>query len=213
MVVIGDSNTARMLWQLAGVSGCKRVEPSQAAWASGEVCLNSDINLKMSFLPHGFPTFPEPSRALRYGNVVQLIDALSQNSKVVLVLHYSFRPMLSHLSIMHARLTSVRDAVKRLLTRNSDALVAVRGPHVYRKHLTNEHALRGDSLGPHYIEIIHEVFKNLQDRIVFLDGWDMTVALENPNSQPADRVPFEMMRTVLSFRCNATGGYVPRRKK
>ncbi|XP_059158730.1 NXPE family member 4-like [Physella acuta] len=203
--VFGDSNGVRLYWQLESVTRCSTTQPG--AWPHKAVCKNKGNNITLSFTPHEYPIYLGASwtTKLPYDGVVQHIDALPSNGKIIVIFHYYLHAMTSHLSFAELRLRSVTAACKRLLDRNPDVTIAFRGPHVSSFEWDINHTISGDSLGTFYVKIILNVFKDLMNRIIFLDVWDMTIALENSEFHPTDDVPKYMLNMLLSFRCNTTG--------
>ncbi|CAL1532346.1 unnamed protein product, partial [Lymnaea stagnalis] len=205
---IGDSNAVRLYASLKAVIPCNVTEPG--AWPHREVCRNDQLNVTMSFTPHEYPIICFPFNRTSYGSVPQQIDAIPAAGKVLVVFHYFVHMMQSHLAVVHARLKSARRAIESLLKRNPDAFVAIRGPHVSSYDWVANHATGADNLGTFYLGIIQEEFRDLSDRVLFLDGWGMTLALENAFLHPVDQVPKEMIRTLLAFHCNDAGDAVKR---
>ncbi|XP_059145983.1 NXPE family member 4-like [Physella acuta] len=203
--VFGDSNGVRLYGQLRGWIQCSTTQ--SGAWPYREVCKNSGNNITLTFTPHEYPLYlgSEWTNTLPYDSVAQHIDAMPSNGKIIVVFHYFLHALTSHLSLAELRLRSVTEACKRLLDRNPDATIAFRGPHVASLEWDYNHTVSGDSLGEFYLKIILNVFKELMKRVVFLDGWDMTIALENSGFHPTDNVPKYLINTLLAFRCNSTG--------
>ncbi|XP_059158705.1 NXPE family member 4-like [Physella acuta] len=203
--VFGDSNSLRLYWPLQDWTQCSAT--GNGAWPQKEVCKNKVNNITLTFTPHEYPLHLGASwvSMLRYDGVAQHIDAMPSNEKIIVIIHYYLHVLTSHLSFAELRLRSVTEACKRLLDRNPDATIAFRGPHVASLEYEINHTISGDSLGRFYFKIILKVFKDLMNRIIFLDGWDMTIALENSEFHPTENVPKFLINVLLSFRCNTTG--------
>ncbi|XP_055892455.1 NXPE family member 1-like [Biomphalaria glabrata] len=209
ILIIGDSNAVRLFRALSQITHCTGL--SSSLWPKAGTCRNKDANIILSFTPHELPLYQHSSWTpkLNYKGVAEQISATPSVGKYIIIVHYYLHATPSHLSVVHSRIKSLAEAIRHLARRNPDVLFAFRGPHVTSFDWDINHTIGGDSLGTLYLQLIQETFQDLRDKIVYLDGWGMTIALENAEFHPTDRVPQEMIRTLLSFRCNETG-YVPR---
>ncbi|KAH9515780.1 hypothetical protein Btru_011990 [Bulinus truncatus] len=205
----GDSNAIRLFNSLAAATGCGGL--SNGLWPLAGSCRNTGANINMSFTPHEHPLYQHAywTDRLGYKGVAEYINAVPSVGNFLIIVHYFLHAMLSHLSVVHSRLQTLKTSIRNLSLRNPDVLFAIRGPHVSSFEWDHNHAIGGDNLGKFYVQIIQEIFRDLRDKIVYLDGWGMSLALENADYHPTDRIPQEMIQTLLSFRCNETG-YVPR---
>ncbi|BFZ25924.1 hypothetical protein BsWGS_28962 [Bradybaena similaris] len=134
--------------------------------------------------------------------ISRLVDQIPSNGTHFLVIHYYLHIAPTHLSVVYLRLKAAHDAVQRLINRNPNVVVGIRGPHVTSVDHERNHAVGGDNLGAFWLEMIQYVFADLRSKVVFLDGWEMTIALENPSYHPHDCVPQQLLRTLLAFRCS-----------
>ena len=89
-------------------------------------------------------------------------------------------------------------AIRRLLQRNPDVQVYVRGPHATG---SNMFCLQGDYHADRCFRVLREEFKDLRDQVVLLNAWDMTVANENFDIHPSAHVRNTLCRMVLSHVC------------
>ncbi|KAK6982035.1 NXPE family member 4-like isoform X1 [Biomphalaria glabrata] len=209
IMIFGDSNAVRVFNVLSQVTHCTGL--SSSLWPKAGTCRNKDANIILSFTPHELPLYQHASWTpkLNYKGVAEQIYTTPSVGKYIIIVHYYLHATPSHLSVVHSRIKSLAESIRHLARRNPDVLFAFRGPHVTSFDWDINHTTGGDSLGKFYLQLIQETFQDLRDKIVYLDGWGMTLAIENAEFHPTDRVPQEMIRTLLSFRCNETG-YVPR---
>ncbi|MES9881790.1 MAG: hypothetical protein ABW185_13055 [Sedimenticola sp.] len=97
------------------------------------------------------------------------IDQIPADEDVVVVIQMFAHALKFHHDIFEARKVLVRESVERLLQRNTKAVVAIKGPHVYG----NEYGL-DDYYGCLYRDIMFDAFKGLHDIVVYVDYTDMT---------------------------------------
>jgi len=95
---------------------------------------------------------------------------------------------------------SSRDAVRRLLDRNPQARVVIRGPHVtYRGW--DLHYVGGDGLARFMEDILVQEYQTLRDRVVYLRAWDMTLAAENTDFHVNPMCLNQLSNLVLDYTC------------
>merc|ERR1712240_596205 len=103
----------------------------------------------------------------------------------LVVIHYYLHPMFAHLSVTHNRLLMLKAAIERALSRNKNVVFVFRGPHVSSLDTSRFHSIGGNVHGMLLLNIVRGIFKSLQDQVIFIDGWDMSIAMENPVYHPA----------------------------
>ena len=59
-----------------------------------------------------------------------------------------------------------------------------------------------DSMGVWMRRLLGEMFEGVKEHVILLDGWDMTVALENEDVHPHVAVPRAMVQQALEFFCH-----------
>ena len=202
--VIGDSNANRMYFYLVSRSSSKAT--LAGSWPRKAEAANKQLNITLQFMAHDYPLFlgQQWESLLRSGSVEKIIDGIPSTGRQLVILHYYLHLTPFHLSVAQSRLEAAARAISRLLARNPEARVAFRGPHVASFDYHINHAVGGDALGKQYLGLISTTFANLKDRVIFLDGWEMTTALENLEFHPDDKVPHEMVLMFLSFLCKDT---------
>lgn len=200
--VIGDSNANRIYTSLVERTRAKFTRPG--LWPRSAEAKNMKWNITIKFYPHDYPLYLglkwEP--LLQYGSVEQIIERIPSTGRHLVILHYYLHLVPFHLTVMKSRLEAAFKAIARLLKRNADARVAFRGPHVACEGWGTNPSIGGDPLAKQYLGLISTVFKNLENEVLFLDGWEMTLALESIDYHPDNIVPNEMINTFLSFLCS-----------
>lgn len=205
--VFGDSNSDIMYDVLLSITECTNVI---GRWHrnSVSVCARPELGLTLRFISHESPRFVSLSREDYSGSVARHLDRLPSTGRYIVIVHYYLHYVTSHLSVLYLRMKAIREASERLVKRNPQALIGVRGPHIVTKDWDINHSYGGDSLGPKYLEIILDVFKGLENQVVFLDGWGMTISTENANFHPPHFVSRGMIKLLLSFQCRENGTVV-----
>jgi len=201
VMIFGDSNGYALLGVLRGMGRCSGGSP---VWTVKTVCSNKAMNFKVIFTPHEYHLYLKRvfSPVARYGGVPFQIDALPSTGRYVVIVHYYLHIMGAHLSVAHDRLLALKEAVRRLLSRNPQAGVGFRGPHTISTEWSINHSMGGDVQALFYLPIVREVFRDIRHQVIFLDGWEMTTAIENERIHPNFCVPRSMVQVLMSFICD-----------
>lgn len=89
-----------------------------------------------------------------------------------------------------------RDAIGRLLKRAPLVAIFIKGPHAFT---FRDHVLPVDYMARKHKQIWFEEFKDVRDKVVYLDNWDMTVGSENVHSHPN---VLDMFRNLFAHICD-----------
>ena len=95
----------------------------------------------------------------------------------------------------------VREASERALKRIHSLKIFIRGPHMGYKQKFFTHARGGDIVAHIFNDIIKTEFKGLQDKVFYLQPWDMTVAVKNGGFHPQDFVNEALTGLFLEKMC------------
>ena len=206
--ILGDSNGRKNFVRL-----CRSLNATSSSdlsnvtgWHFPLKCVRPDLNISVTWHAHANP-FSSVDWAIQWkahditginqdvissipakGYLVPTstyLDQLPSCGRLLVVLHHYFHFTMYHISAYHAMVVSIRDAVKRLVERNSEVLVVVRGPHSLYKGW-DKHYVGGDGLGRFMEEILIQEFRDLSEggRVIYLRTWDMTVATVNTDQHP-----------------------------
>ena len=181
------------LWRAHSSPWCH----SQTMWAilmnPGDLESERTTDPLFSDAPDGIVNQLNPSPAF--------IDALPSAGRMLVILHHYFHFTMHHFSGYHNMVILLRDAVKRLVARNPDALVMVRGPHAAYEGWPGAHYVGGDMLGRFFEEVLVEEFRDVSDRVFYIRNWDMTVAVENYDVHPPEFVQEAIVKMMLNYAC------------
>ena len=168
---------------------------TRKAWHKRAMCENKSLNFTALFVPHAQPHFPgDYWRVRKHGvnSTVSYLDSIV-DEKLVIVAH-----MFTHLKhyrseIFQDRMNALSRSVGRLLDRSKNVRVLVKGPHTYFDTFAYKYYM--------YRAIIKEAFKDLYDRVVFMEQGDMTLAKHNLYTHPDSDTVREAVRQLLGFIC------------
>ena len=135
------------------------------------------------------------------GGIPAHLNSLPQTRRPIVVVHYYLHVLGAHLIVVHDRLVALKAACLRLWQRIPDAVVAFRGPHAVSIGYPYNHTLGGDTQASLYYHLVVDVFHDIRDKVIFLDGWDMSVAIENTEVHPSNKIPQDMIDLLLSMVC------------
>lgn len=196
----GDSTSIQFVIQLNNVLGLAPLIPRTH---EPKRIYHRSRNYSVAWAAHGFPYFPG-------GNVQHrssLIPPQAQfkytanNSRDIFVLYVNIHLMLVHPRVFRQHVRIMAQETSTLLARAPNVTVAVRGPHAFYQHPYKEIYSYWGLL---FRDIIHEEFRPLRDRVIFLDYWDMTVALAPIDFHPRPQIVQMMIQNMMAFVCRDT---------
>ncbi|XP_059147842.1 NXPE family member 1-like [Physella acuta] len=196
--IIGDSNGNRTYTGFLNITGCN---DTSGGWPRSSTCQIKSLGFKINAMSHEKPQFANLMRAHHLGSVPDVIDNITSTGKHIIFVHYYLHYIPAHMSVLYLRMKALREAIERLLKRNPNVLCVVRGPHIATVDWSANHAVGGDTLAPRFVDVIKDRFKGLEHKVLYLDGWDMTVSIENEKFHPPIELTRETVNTILSYIC------------
>ena len=228
--VFGDSNSREHYITICRSTRAKNVAGLQSkylGWHSTLKCQNPDLNFTSWWHPHANPftssqshwainlnarmtsgveknvTDAIPSKGLLVPTSIHLdaISSVPSTGRMLVILHQYYHLTMYHTSAYQGMQVSIRDAVKRLLERNPEAIVVVRGPHSTYGGW-KENYVCGDGLARFMEEILLKIWGELSEtgRVFYLRTWDMTIATENSERHP--RCNVLVNNRLVNFICD-----------
>ena len=204
IVMAGDSLTLPWFDILAQRLHCNVYIKSGNSWHRKRSCIRSDIRFAMFWQHHGLPAHPvvggwAPKSHFR--SVAAQINAVPSSGRYIVVVHLYLHLAIHHYHVFLERVRSVKMAAEKLLQRNPEAVIAIKGPHTAVNYTERSPFLVSDMMGPLMREIIVSEFRGLRERVLFLDFWDMTISAENTELHPAAFVSQAMVDVFLDHVC------------
>ncbi|RUS84943.1 hypothetical protein EGW08_007305, partial [Elysia chlorotica] len=204
LFMLGDSNLRHMLEMLAQYGLCTPTAQlvGKLNWHSPQLCINHQYKYLIRWRTHALPFHTNADHWAPRTNQQSLglsIDEIPPTGKYIVLLHMYLHFTTHHYSVYIARVRAMRDAVQRLLARNPDAKVVIRGPHAAFKGWNP--MLGGDAQALLYLDILKSEFRHLYDKVLLLDFWDMTVAWESGDFHPEAKITQQMLRVLFGYVC------------
>lgn len=201
-LILGDSNARAIFQSILTLIRCRAYNYQDPEFTYTLhiplYCAHDNLSFLIAWHPHAYPFqtggHDWSIRRVKHSPSYH-IDRIPGLGRYVVLVHMylHFIWSSSHLVRLHVR--DVARAVKDLLQRNPSARVVIRGPHAFSN-------FSGDYCFLRTLMIIKEEFASLQDKVVLLDGWDMTVPIENVDMHPPNYVVKELTRVFLSHVCS-----------
>jgi hypothetical protein len=127
------------------------------------------------------------------------LDELDADSTAIVVVHIYAHFIRLPTTVFLARIRSIRKSIERLVARAPFVKVFVKGPHSF---IWTPERLLHDIYGKLYADIFHLEFAHVQDRVVYLDNWDMTVGWGRADDvHPGPTVVTAMVDQLLAYIC------------
>lgn len=185
--------------------GCRKVpdhrDPDHKGGRHEPLHLRCPGRLLLSWFPHAYPFFSgvhswSDARLNRAPSYV--MDRIPSSGSYIIVIHLYIHFSQAHTAVYVLHVRDTARAVKRLLRRKPDVKVFIRGPHAVGG---NMYCLTGDYHAERCLRVLRHEFRELRDRVFFLNAWDMTVANENSDIHPSWETVKAITRLMLSNVC------------
>ncbi|XP_046546914.1 NXPE family member 4-like [Haliotis rubra] len=172
--------------------------PDVSTGHNPQLLTDKEDNFSVSWYAHEFPFFHGAERFAPTVNKPQhlLLDSLPDNTEDIVVLYIYVHFNLVHPDVYREHIRVMVRSVGKLLSRAPKVTIAVRGPHAYYRSFAQELV---SYWGLIYSDILRKEFAPFADRVVYLDFWDLTVAVGPEHVHP-DMIIVKSM-IFLADRC------------
>ncbi|OWF54114.1 NXPE family member 3-like [Mizuhopecten yessoensis] len=173
-------------------------EVKDKAWQKFAEARNIKESLLMYWTPHEIPFYSYQQNKHNFRSVASRIDDLPENKSAIVILHWFGHMTRTTPQHFRKHITSAKDAIVRLLRRSPHSSILIKGPHSYTYRIFLEPF---DYISRIYGQILYEEFRDLQDKVYYIDQWDATVGNENIDIHPNVSFNPLMVNFVFSFIC------------
>ncbi|XP_059146734.1 uncharacterized protein LOC131934668 [Physella acuta] len=203
-LLLGDSNGRSHYYIIAKLSGCANViNATSEKWHKPLLCVHQANNFSIKWLPHSNPflsystEWSSPLKDLIPSSYA--IDQIPMTGRHIVYINHYIHLTSHHLSAYVNMMTDIKLAIDRLIQRNPNVIVVLQGPHVANRKSAYSFA---DVVRPFMIEIQRDVFKDLQDHVIYLPVSDMSIACQNQDTHPTIPVRLELAKVLLGLICD-----------
>ena len=202
VISLGDSNIRASHQYLCKHTGSQHVQRQLwKAWHKPLSCVNHSLNFSSVWYPHGNPFMSSSTAWAELGSLVpsaHAIDDIPSTGRTLVLLHHFLHLTTAHMTAVEGMHSAIKDALVRLVSRNPDVQIVIRGPHTaYEGWAT--HYTAGDMFADHIEDMLVDVYKELRDRVVYFRPVEMTIATENMEFHPG--VQKQIHDSMLDFIC------------
>ena len=165
-------------------------------------CYNTTLNFTLTWAPHGLPfsTKGTPRQYLR--PISTYLNEIESNSRYIIVIHTYAHLLSYHSSVFRNLMKTVRKSVQDLLNRHPTVKVIIKGPHTWAFEKASYQTMwMIDPYAKVYQDIIQEEFRVLQDKVMFLDCLDMTIATENSHIHVSENTVQQLIDQMFHYTC------------
>ena len=195
LLMIGDSTMRQWYSVLEQDLSCSR-KWRKPVWHKLTMCSKPKLKFEIQWIPHSQHCFSEV-RTSNNKSVSAVMDAIPNNARVVLVFGIFNHFIRFHHSVYQIRIRKTSNSVRKLLQRNPNTKIFIKGPHTFK----NKRNIDLDYHGYLFKHIIYEEFKDLHDKVFFLDQTDMTIATEQADIHPTEEVVNASAYQMLNYIC------------
>ncbi|XP_069104857.1 NXPE family member 4-like isoform X2 [Argopecten irradians] len=203
VISIGDSTTRQWFFRLSSILGIRDSAniPEKGVWQKYAHAQSPRLGLDIEWQPHELPFHGTPgSDRKNIKSVSFRLDKIPAKSNAIVIIHWfaHIARCCDHIALReHVRAAKV--SIVKLLKRSPDVQIFIKGPHL----ITFLNARKPYAyIGMFVEQVLLEEFKDLTDKIIYLDQWDMSVAKENVNIHPKTVLDDISLNNLINFACN-----------
>ena len=204
LLLIGDSTLRQWYSFLEPNLSCRRrtEQWTNAKWHRMAACSKPFLKFEMKWIPHSQPCFMNErwmGNSTNLASISKVMDAASNNTRLVIVIQNYAHLLSFHYSVYQMRMRTISNSVRKLLRRNKNAKIFIKGPHTFYSFYD-----KFDYYGYLFKHIIYKEFKDLHNKVFFLDQTDMTIATDTRSMHPTDEVVQASVSQMLNHICPVT---------
>lgn len=200
LLFLGDSNIRSWFWRVQQLTRSKTFANSTVFWKMAE---RVDLNITMTWAAHEIPYYSGLKVYFRKdikSNAWHL-DEIPPHKNVIVLIHYTYHVIRIMPRAFRAHVRSLKQGLMKLFERNLKSRVFIKGPHSSINsrlpYLPVDYARKGLE------QILYEELQELQNKIVYLNGWDLTTGIENINLHPSDKTVNDMVHDLFGYLCRS----------
>jgi len=167
-------------------------------------CSHVTSNFSLSWIPHGDPfcVYRMPRHYLRSFRAT--VNSLQKtNHRRIVVFHVYAHVVNYHSHVFYDIMKDLKSVVEHLLRSHPNTFVAIKGPHAYSFSKSSDHVLWMPDIYAHiHSHFIWDIFRDLKNRIMYLETLDMTVASEQFSIHADKTVIRQQLLRILDFACS-----------
>ncbi len=174
-----------------------------AAWHNPSNATSADKTINMFLGMHAMPFYHRGTldTSSSAKGIHLYLDGIPAGAKGVAVIHVYLHFLAYYPDIVRLHVRKTKESVLKLLKRAPEVKIVVKGSHAF--HDTPGPRIDNfyDFWGQIYDRIWKEEFSPLINEVIFLNGWDMTMAGENYARHPNGTLLSPLLNHMLSFIC------------
>ncbi|XP_060067795.1 NXPE family member 3-like [Ylistrum balloti] len=170
-------------------------------WYTTYEAENVKLNTSLALAVHANP-FYGGSTALPKSSIQSVawqIDRVRTTKNIAIVIHMYLHLARTVSEEYRAHVKEAKRGIDRLLKRAPNAAVFVKGPHAVTAPAFQAPV---DYIRQVQEQILHEEFKDIIDKVVFLNQWDMTAGSASVPIHPNKEILCSMVDLFISYLCN-----------
>ena len=167
------------------------------------MCHNSAMNLTVTLdlPPLPFCTTKNPHE--KFKSFAERMRNIDSHEKVLVVLHMFTHTLNYHSHVYLHSIKAMKSGVLELLKQHPRAVVVIKGPHAFAFSQVSSHVIRQpDAYVEPYTQFLKEEFKDLHERVVYLNALDITIATEQWDIHSQDFVVHDLVNRLFYFYCS-----------
>ncbi|XP_060553999.1 NXPE family member 4-like isoform X2 [Ruditapes philippinarum] len=204
LILIGDSTLRQIFSELESLVSCNWITDhwSTSGKHRPAICVNRSQNFSLTWELHPLPFCTRNTPRHYFKSFGAYLNELQSHSRTIIVLHMYAHVLNHHSSVFFETLKDMKKGIIGLLDRNKNAHVIIKGPNAYSFSKSTDHVIwMPDAYSRIYQAFIINEFKDVKDRVIYLDTMDMTVSSEQWHIHVENYVVQAYIEQILNRIC------------
>jgi len=207
VVLIGDSTVRQLFYSFRDLVPCTWDGDTFDTGGKHRraSCSHVASNFTLYWTPHGWPFTTSSLSRHYFRSFKTTLDGLQiTNQRRIVVLHFYAHALNYHSHVFYDIINNLKSVVKEFLQTHRQTFVAIKGPHAFSFSKSTDQPLRmPDVYAQVYSQFIYDHFKDLHDRVMYVETLDMTVATEQYHIHAHRSLIRQQVFRMLEFACHS----------
>ena len=161
-----------------------------------------NFGIHLIYKHHEMPFYANKAPAVGITSGATEIDYLAKSDipgkDIIVLAHYCAHMQAFPPDLFRFKIQRLASAIKHLLAAKPEAIVFIKGPHVFFEDNTRFDVRMSENQK----SIIFEEFKDLRNEVIYLDIWSITIAHDNENIHPRNQAFTSQIQQFMTYICS-----------
>ena len=206
LLISGDSTTRAWYKFLYYYFNCVPITEqwTDVKWKRTSICHVPALKFTLKWVPHAQPCFIGDIKVKDKYEIYSIprdMEEIDSETRIFFVIHVHMHIVEYHPSVFRERMRRISNSAKRLLERNKHAQILIKAPHTFLHQSLGTSKRLNDYFGYMFRDIMYEEFRDLRDKVVYMDQKCMTISTGNKKPHPPPNIVSQTIFQMFAYVC------------